>query len=158
MTGVVNTTFDDKVQRSAITESQVTSKEVRKEMDALRTELDALSRDRKGDQQRINSLEENNRLLQTQLEAAGNAPSGEPMPSMTQPLSGAVPPPTQFYPGASVSQAGETTFAPIPRKPVALRIRHSAMRASLLNQRCPTSRPAASPRRWSSKALTPTPP
>jgi len=85
MTGVVNTTFDDKVQRSAITESQVTSKEVRKEMDALRTELDALSRDRKGDQQRINSLEEDNKLLQTQLEAAGNAPSGEPMPSMTRP-------------------------------------------------------------------------
>ncbi|MGA5657864.1 F-type conjugal transfer pilus assembly protein TraB [Rahnella contaminans] len=116
MTGVVNTTFDDKVQRSAITESQVTSKEVRKEMDALRKELDALSRDRKGDQQRINSLEEDNKLLQTQLEAAGNAPSGEPMPSMTRPLPGAVPPPTQFYPGAGVPPAGETTFAPIPPK------------------------------------------
>jgi conjugal transfer pilus assembly protein TraB len=116
MTGVVNTTFDDKVQRSAITESQVTSKEVRKEMDALRTELDALSRDRKGDQERINSLEEDNRLLQTQLDAAGNAPSGEPIPSMTTPVGGAVPPPTQFYPGAGVPQVGETTFAPMPMK------------------------------------------
>lgn len=115
MTGVVNATFDDKVQRSAITESQVTNKAVRKEMNTLRKELDALSRDRKGDQQRINSLEEENKLLQTQLDAAGNAPTGEPMPTLSTALPGnGVPPPTQFYPGAGVPVQGETTFAPLP--------------------------------------------
>lgn len=115
MTGVVNTTFDDKVQRSAITESQVTSKEVRKEMDALRKDLELLSRERKGDQQRINLLEEENKLLQTQLDAAGNVPVGEPQPSLTQQVLGSgVPPPTQFYQGAGLPIQGETSYVAMP--------------------------------------------
>lgn len=113
MTGVVNTTFGDKVQRSAITESQMTSREVRKSVEVLRKELDALSRDRKGDQQRINSLEEDNRLLQSQLDASGNAPTGEPMPDLTAPAyAGGVPPPTSFYSGTGTPAQGEMILTP----------------------------------------------
>jgi len=116
MTGVVNATFDDKVQRNAITESQVTSKEVRKDMNTLRKELDALSRDRRSDQQRINALEEDNRLLQIQWDAAGNAPIGEPMPNLTLPLPGnSMPSMTPLYPGGAAAGQGGTTFSPLQK-------------------------------------------
>ncbi|MBS0057627.1 F-type conjugal transfer pilus assembly protein TraB [Yersinia sp. Marseille-Q3913] len=114
MTGVVNTTFDDKVQRNAITETQTTNKEIRKEMDTLRKELGLISRDRKGDQGRINELEDMNKTLQSQLDAFSNAPSDEPSPSIaTVPQNGNVPPPTQFYPGMGATPQGQTTFTPM---------------------------------------------
>lgn len=114
MTGVVNTTFDDKVQRNAITESQTTNKEIRKEMDTLRKEMGLLSRDRKGDQVRINELEDMNKTLQSQLDAFSNAPPDEPEPSIASvPKNGQVPPPTQFYPGMGAVPPGQTTYTPM---------------------------------------------
>lgn len=69
MTGVVNQSFDNKVQRSAIAEAQRLNKETQTEIKKLRTEMGLVSRDLKGSQDRIRELEDQNQLLQTQLEA-----------------------------------------------------------------------------------------
>lgn len=67
MTGVVNQSFDNKVQRSAIAEAQRLNKETQAEIKKLRTEMGIIGRDLKGSQERIRELEDENKLLQTQM-------------------------------------------------------------------------------------------
>ncbi|EKN4770219.1 F-type conjugal transfer pilus assembly protein TraB [Yersinia enterocolitica] len=106
MTGVVNQSFDSKVQRSAIAEAQRLNKETQSELKKMRNEMGALSRDLKSSQSRINELEEENKLLQTQLDAGKNFDnlSSEPLPGAliskgdVGRSSGSVPPPTNFWP------------------------------------------------------------
>ncbi len=82
MTGVVNQSFDNKVQRSAIAEAQRLNKETQAEIKKLRTEMGIIGRDLKGSQERIRELEDENKLLQTQIEAGKNfdSLSAEPLP------------------------------------------------------------------------------
>lgn len=110
MTGVVNATFDDKVQQNAIIESQATTNEIRKEMAAVRQQMDSLSNHRERDQKRISDLEHENDLLQSQLTAFGNAPPDEPLPSagLDQPSV------SSFYPGMGSAPPGQITYAPMP--------------------------------------------
>ncbi|ARW85423.1 F-type conjugal transfer pilus assembly protein TraB [Aeromonas salmonicida] len=133
MTGVVNSQFDDKVQQSAITQFQVTNKEMKDEIAAVRREMSMLARERSADQQRLASLEAENKSLKDTL-ATGpspDAPHGEPFPNVSSPVNSAatgdVPPPTTFYPGdASVTYdgmgtplPGQTTMQPLmPMQPV----------------------------------------
>lgn len=121
MTGVVNASFDDKVQKNAITETQTSNKELQKEMALLQKSLNDLSRDRTLDQQRLETLEKENAQLKDQQASSSAAPSGEPAPFQpitpagnTGTASGAVPPPTQFYPGtAGLPQGSNVTFTPV---------------------------------------------
>ncbi|ECL8085829.1 conjugal transfer protein TraB, partial [Salmonella enterica] len=46
MTGVVDTTFDDKVRQHATTEMQVTAAQMQKQYDEIRHELDVLNKQR----------------------------------------------------------------------------------------------------------------
>ncbi|EKN4715508.1 F-type conjugal transfer pilus assembly protein TraB [Yersinia enterocolitica] len=106
MTGVVNQSFDSKVQRSAIAEAQRLNKETQSELKKMRNEMGALSRDLKSSQSRINELEEENKLLQTQLDVGKNFDNlnSEPLPGAliskgdVGRSSGSVPPPTNFWP------------------------------------------------------------
>lgn len=120
LTGVVDRTFDDKVQRTAITQSQLTANEMKKEFDDLKKELQMLNKGRMEDQQRISDLENENKQLQAQqltqnapvTPPAGAAPSGEPAPNTVN-----VPPPTQFYPGTGTppaTQVNYNTLGPMP--------------------------------------------
>ncbi|GFN45365.1 F-type conjugal transfer pilus assembly protein TraB [Candidatus Regiella insecticola] len=113
MTGVVNATFDDKVQQNAIIESQATTNEIRKEMAAVRQQMDSLSNHRERDQKRISDLEHENDLLQRQLTALGNAPPDEPLPSVGFNQQD-VPSPSAFYPGMGSAPPGQITYAPVP--------------------------------------------
>lgn len=116
MTGVVNHTFDDKVQKSAIREAQQLNKDTQKELKNLRAEMQTLSRDLKSSQSRIGELESDNQQLQTRIDEYSKTPGtgihGEPLPGGTpvgsQPTKGAVPPPTSFWPvgNGNVGQAG----------------------------------------------------
>ncbi|EPZ8357909.1 F-type conjugal transfer pilus assembly protein TraB [Enterobacter hormaechei] len=126
MTGVVNHTFDGKVQKSAITEAQNLNKQTQKELKSLRAEMQTLSKDLKSSQARIGELEGDNKLLQTQLEEYGKNPgtgiNGEPLPGGT-PVgaqsggSGAVPPPTSFWPaGGGAGQPAAPVYAPVIRE------------------------------------------
>lgn len=142
MTGVVNQSFDDKLQRSAITQTQVDNKEVRSELAALRQELGALSRERKQDGQRLASLEKENGALKAQLAQGGGVASDggagrEPQPTpSTTPGTAApgtvtprdIPPPTAFYPlgggqvypGMGSPSGAVVTYQPIAPAPPAI--------------------------------------
>ncbi len=56
MTGVVDTTFDDKVRQHATTEMQVTAAQMQKQYEEIRRELDVLNKQRGDDQRRIEKL------------------------------------------------------------------------------------------------------
>lgn len=122
MTGVVDTTFDDKVRQHATTEMQVTAAQMQKQYEEIRRELDVLNKQRGDDQRRIEKLGQDNAALAEQVKALGANPvtaTGEPVPQMPasppgpegEPQPGnppvsfppqgsvAVPPPTAFYPG-----------------------------------------------------------
>lgn len=122
MTGVVDTTFDDKVRQHATTEMQVTAAQMQKQYEEIRRELDVLNKQRGDDQRRIEKLGQDNAALAEQVKALGAnpvtatgepvpqtpasppGPEGEPQPGNTPvsfPPQGsvAVPPPTAFYPG-----------------------------------------------------------
>ncbi|MFA9209310.1 MAG: conjugal transfer protein TraB, partial [Yersinia sp. (in: enterobacteria)] len=114
MTGVVNQSFDGKVQRSAIAEAQRLNKETQSEIKKLRAEMGLIGRDLKGSQDRIRQLEEEKQLLQKQIEAGNNFDSlnAEPVPGELtgkggKGASGDIPPPTNFWPvgGAQPSSA-----------------------------------------------------
>lgn len=119
LTGVVDRTFDNKVQQSAIVQSQLSNQQVLKEMDGLRRELKLLDKSRQDDQSRIKALEDDKKLLQTQIDAMNNAPpdfpagvpDGEPRPSMGSGSS--IPPSTAFYPGMGAVPPVQTTYTPI---------------------------------------------
>lgn len=126
MTGVVDTTFDDKVRQHATTEMQVTAAQMQKQYEEIRRELDVLNKQRGDDQRRIEKLGQDNAALAEQVKALGAnpvtatgesvpqtpasppGPEGEPQPGNTPvsfPPQGsvAVPPPTTFYPGNGVT-------------------------------------------------------
>lgn len=124
LTGVVDRTFDHKVQQSAIVQSQLGNQQVMKEMESLRRELRLLDKNRQDDQARIKALEEDKTRLQSQIDgmnagaeafpdpAPAGAPSGEPRPG-TAP-SGTVPPPVAFYPGMGQIPSQQTVYTPTP--------------------------------------------
>lgn len=137
MTGVVDTTFDDKVRQHATTEMQVTAAQMQKQYEEIRRELDVLNKQRGDDQRRIEKLGQDNAALAEQVKALGANPvtaTGEPVPQMPasppgpegEPLPGntpvsfppqgsvAVPPPTAFYPGNGVTPPPQVTYQSVP--------------------------------------------
>lgn len=135
MTGVVDTTFDDKVRQHATTEMQVTAAQMQKQYDEIRHELDVLNKQRGDDQRRIEKLGQDNAALAEQVKALGanpvtttgepvphtpaspSGPEGEPQPGntpVTFPPQGAVPPPTAFYPGNGVTPPPQVTYQSVP--------------------------------------------
>lgn len=126
MTGVVNHTFDGKVQKSAIAEAQNLNKQTQKELKSLRAEMQTLSKDLKSSQARIGELEGDNKLLQTQIEEYGKTSeqgiNREPYPGGmrvgTQSGSSAVPPPTTFWPAGnhSTGQPVAPVYTPVIRE------------------------------------------
>ncbi len=142
MTGVVDTTFDDKVRQHATTEMQVTAAQMQKQYEEIRRELDVLNKQRGDDQRRIEKLGQDNAALAEQVKALGANPvtaTGEPVPQMPasppgpegEPQPGntpvsfppqgsvAVPPPTAFYPGNGVTPPPQVTYqsVPVPTQP-----------------------------------------
>lgn len=86
MTGVVDTTFDDKVRQHATTEMQVTAAQMQKQYEEIRRELDVLNKQRGDDQRRIEKLGQDNAALAEQVKALGANPvtaTGEPVPQMS---------------------------------------------------------------------------
>lgn len=137
MTGVVDTTFDDKVRQHATTEMQVTAAQMQKQYEEIRRELDVLNKQRGDDQRRIEKLGQDNAALAEQVKALGANPvtaPGEPVPQMPasppgpegEPQPGntpvsfppqgsvAVPPPTAFYPGNGVTPPPQVTYQSVP--------------------------------------------
>lgn len=91
MTGVVDTTFDDKVRQHATTEMQVTAAQMQKQYEEIRRELDVLNKQRGDDQRRIEKLGQDNAALAEQVKALGANPvtaTGEPVPQMPAPPPG----------------------------------------------------------------------
>lgn len=85
MTGVVDTTFDDKVRQHATTEMQVTAAQMQKQYEEIRRELDVLNKQRGDDQRRIEKLGQDNAATAEQVKATGANPvtaTGEPVPQM----------------------------------------------------------------------------
>lgn len=137
MTGVVDTTFDDKVRQHATTEMQVTAAQMQKQYEEIRRELDVLNKQRGDDQRRIEKLGQDNAALAEQVKALGANPvtaTGEPVPQMPasppgpegEPQPGntpvsfppqgsvVVPPPTAFYPGNGVTPPPQVTYQSVP--------------------------------------------
>ncbi|EEX1849480.1 TPA: conjugal transfer protein TraB, partial [Escherichia coli] len=67
MTGVVDTTFDDKVRQHATTEMQVTAAQMQKQYEEIRRELNVLNKQRGDDQRRIEKLGQDNAALAEQV-------------------------------------------------------------------------------------------
>lgn len=87
MTGVVDTTFDDKVRQHATTEMQVTAAQMQKQYEEIRRELDVLNKQRGDDQRRIEKLGQDNAALAEQVKALGANPvtaTGEPVFTITR--------------------------------------------------------------------------
>ncbi|MDD9212861.1 hypothetical protein [Aeromonas dhakensis] len=119
MTGVVNQTFDDKVQQSAVTEFQLVNKEMREQLAAIRKEMGMLARDRKADQDRLASLEQENSSLKETLSGQQDTPSGEPVPAAAAVIAGSpvttvgdVPPPLIFIPAWALQCKGASPCSP----------------------------------------------
>jgi conjugal transfer pilus assembly protein TraB len=134
MTGVVDSTFDAKVQQHATTEMQATASDMKKQYEQMRSELDLLSKGQSDYQRQIDKLNQDNAALASQVSALGvkpvtasgepapqppvpaPGPEGEPQPVAFPPQSqaGAVPPPTAFYPGNGVTPAPQVQYQSIP--------------------------------------------
>lgn len=126
MTGVVNKTFDDKVQQTAVTEFQLVNKQMREELAAIRKEMGMLSRERNTDQQRLATLEQENSALKASLSGQAGTPNGEPVPTAAAAAAmagapvttaGDIPPPTHFYPGMGTPEQGNVTMQPMAPMP-----------------------------------------
>ncbi|WP_089569351.1 F-type conjugal transfer pilus assembly protein TraB [Escherichia coli] len=76
MTGVVDTTFDDKVRQHATTEMQVTAAQMQKQYEEIRRELDVLNKQRGDDQRRIEKLGQDTRNEGKQGPSLPYIPSG----------------------------------------------------------------------------------
>ncbi|HDQ0557938.1 TPA: type IV conjugative transfer system lipoprotein TraV [Escherichia coli] len=85
MTGVVDTTFDDKVRQHATTEMQVTAAQMQKQYEEIRRELDVLNKQRGDDQRRIEKLGQDNAALAEQVKALGANPVTATTPSGSRP-------------------------------------------------------------------------
>lgn len=134
MTGVVDSTFDQKVQQHATTEMQATAAGMQKQYDEMRRELELLSKGQAGYQRQIDQLSKDNDALSAQVSALGlkpvttagepapqpplppPGPEGEPQPAGFPPqgLGGAVPPPTSFYPGNGTALPPQAQYQSIP--------------------------------------------
>ena len=134
MTGVVDSTFDQKVQQHATTEMQVTAAGMQKQYDEMRRELELLSKGQAGYQHQIDQLNRDNAALSAQVSALGlkpatvsgepapqppsppPGPEGEPQPTGFPPYTpgGTVPPPTSFYPGNGVTPPPQVHYQSIP--------------------------------------------
>ena len=134
MTGVVDSTFDQKVQQHATTEMQATAAGMQKQYDEMRRELELLSKGQAGYQRQIDKLNQDNAALSAQISALGLKPatqSGEPAPQPPSPppgpegepqpasfpppgQGGAVPPPTSFYPGNGATPPPQMQYQSIP--------------------------------------------
>lgn len=79
MTGVVDTTFDDKVRQHATTEMQVTAAQMQKQYEEIRRELDVLNKQRGDDQRRIEKLGQDNAALAEQVKPWVLIPSRRPV-------------------------------------------------------------------------------
>lgn len=123
MTGVVNQTFDDKLQQSAVTEFQRVNKEMREELVAIRKEMAMLSRERNTDQGRLAALEQENSTLKATLSGQSDTTNAEPFPSAAAmaraPATtiGDIPPPTHFYAGMGMPPQGSMTMQPMAPMP-----------------------------------------
>lgn len=87
MTGVVDSSFNSKVEQHATTEMQATAADLNKRFASLR-EVDLLSKARSADQIRIDKLSNENAAMQEQLKALGVRPAvsgGEPAPTPPSP-------------------------------------------------------------------------
>lgn len=79
MTGVVDTTFDDKVRQHATTEMQVTAAQMQKQYEEIRRELDVLNKQRGDDQRRIEKLGQDNAAPAEQVKPRVLIPSRRPV-------------------------------------------------------------------------------
>ncbi len=85
MTGVVDSSFNSKVEQHATTEMQATAADLNKRFESLQGEVDLLSKARTADQIRIDKLSSDNESMQNQLKALGVKPAvsgGEPAPTL----------------------------------------------------------------------------
>lgn len=106
LAGTVNSSsFDKKVSRTAVADLQSTADETRKKLARFERRLETAESQSKALREQVAQLQDDNKLLQTELEAAGNAPDtatgpapGGPLPVGGAPAGGSVPPPTTFYP------------------------------------------------------------
>lgn len=134
MTGVVNSTFDQKVQQHATTEMQVTAAGMQKQYDEMRRELELLSKGQVSYQRQIDQLNQDNAALSAQVTALGlkpvstsgepapqppsppPGPEGEPQPASFPPSEpgGVVPPPTSFYPRNGAPLPPQVQYQPVP--------------------------------------------
>ncbi|MGX5056312.1 F-type conjugal transfer pilus assembly protein TraB [Enterobacter asburiae] len=77
MTGVVNATFDDKVQRNAITEAQRVGKEVNEKFKSMEREIKALSDNNASLQKQLSDLQQTNSgLVQAMTSNKGESSQG----------------------------------------------------------------------------------
>ncbi|VTM94431.1 conjugal transfer pilus assembly protein TraB [Raoultella planticola] len=74
MTGVVDSSFNSKVEQHATTEMQATAAELNKRFASLQGEVDLLSKARTADQVRLDKLGSENAAMQEQLRALGLNP------------------------------------------------------------------------------------
>ena len=131
MTGVVDSTFDDKVQQHATTEMQVAQSEMTKEFKRIQQEIDLLSKGRLEDQKRLEQLTNENATLKSKVSGLNPTTPGEPKPSPPMPApgpegepqptafpgnqtSGNVLPPTAYYSGAGTPRAPQISYQAIP--------------------------------------------
>lgn len=116
MTGAVtSSTFGKKVSDTAVADLQHTANEADKKLASFENQLNKLASENKAYRDKIQSQDDDIKLLQTQIDAmnlAGESGSGHATPgpgalASTLPVgggSGAVPPPTAFYPGVPGNQ------------------------------------------------------
>lgn len=77
MTGVVNATFDDKVQQNAITEAQRVGKEVNEKFKSMEREIKALSDNNVSLQKQLSDLQQTNSgLVQAMTSNKGESSQG----------------------------------------------------------------------------------
>ncbi|MED7793157.1 F-type conjugal transfer pilus assembly protein TraB [Klebsiella aerogenes] len=123
LTGVVNDTFDSKVETSAVAEAKRINHDTQQQLKTMHNQMSALSRDLKNNQEEVNALKDENQLLQTQLDAYKNAPSslddaGIPVPGadVTRPggrKPGEIPPPTDFWPVGNATPVNPNAGVPV---------------------------------------------
>lgn len=120
MTGAVtSSTFGKKVSDTAVADLQHTANEADKKLASFENQLNKLASENKAYRDKIQSQDEDIKLLQTQIDAmnqagdsgSGHATPGPGAPAGTLPVGssnggpvGTVPPPTAFYPGVPGNQ------------------------------------------------------
>ncbi|MEQ4763550.1 TrbI/VirB10 family protein [Klebsiella aerogenes] len=116
MTGAVtSSTFGKKVSDTAVADLQHTANQADKKLASFENQLNKLASENKAYREKIQSQDDDIKLLQTQIDAmnqaggsgSDHASPGPGTPAGTLPVgggSGAVPPPTAFYPGVAGNQ------------------------------------------------------